>query len=46
VFLCLLRYHCSSGLLQQYEQMLEDMVGRDEARAIRLRTLAGSSVIL
>jgi hypothetical protein len=36
VFLCILRYHCHSGLLQQYEQMLEDMVGQGEARAIQL----------
>ncbi len=26
VFLCILRYHCRSGLVQQYEQMLEDMI--------------------
>jgi len=24
VFLCILRYHCRRGLVQQYEQMLED----------------------
>ena len=36
VFLCILRYHCRRGLLQQYEQMLEDMVGPGEARAIQL----------
>jgi hypothetical protein len=36
VFLCILRYHSRRGLLQQYEQMLEDMVGPGEARAIRL----------
>ena len=33
VFLCILRYHCRSGLLQQYEQLLEDM---GEARAIQM----------
>ena len=26
VFLCILRYHCRRGLVQQYEQMLEDML--------------------
>jgi len=26
VFLCILRYHCRRGFVQQYEQMLEDMV--------------------
>ena len=26
VFLCILRYHCRRGFIQQYEQMLEDMV--------------------
>ena len=26
VFLCILRYHCWRGFIQQYEQMLEDMV--------------------
>ncbi len=31
LFLCILRYHCRSGLFQQYEQMLEDMVGPGEA---------------
>jgi hypothetical protein len=36
VFLCILRYHCRRGLLQQYEQMLEDMVGPGEAHAIQL----------
>ena len=36
VFLCILRYHCRSGLLQQYEQMLEDMIGPGEARTIQL----------
>jgi hypothetical protein len=36
VFLCILRYHCRLGLLQQYEQMLEDMIGPGEARAIQL----------
>ncbi len=32
-FLCILRYHCRCGLLQQYEQLLEDMIGPGEARA-------------
>ena len=36
VFLCILRYHCRRGLLQQYEQMLEDMIVPGEARAIQL----------
>jgi hypothetical protein len=36
VFLCILRYHCRRELLQQYEQMLEDMIGPGEARAIQL----------
>ncbi len=31
VFLCILRYHCHCGLLQQYEQLLEGMVGPGEA---------------
>jgi hypothetical protein len=26
VFLCILRYHCRRGLVQQYEQLLEDML--------------------
>jgi hypothetical protein len=36
VFLCILRYHCRRGLLQQYEQLLEDMVGPGEARDLQL----------
>ena len=36
VFLCILRYHCRRGLLQQYEQLLEDMVGPGEAREIQM----------
>jgi hypothetical protein len=36
VFLCILRYHCRCGLLQQYEQLLEDMVGPGEAREFLL----------
>jgi hypothetical protein len=36
VFLCLLLYQCSSGLLQQYEQMLEDMVRPGEAWKMHL----------
>ena len=36
MFLCILRYHCRRGLLQQYEQLLEDMVGPGEARAIQM----------
>ena len=35
-FLCILRYHCRCGLLQQYEQLLEDMVGPGEASTIQL----------
>ena len=30
VFLCILRYHCRSGLVQQYEQMLEDLLDGNE----------------
>jgi len=30
------RYHCRRGLLQQYEQLLEDMVGPGEARDLQL----------
>jgi hypothetical protein len=26
VFLCILRYHCRRGFVQQYEQMLEDLI--------------------
>ena len=29
VFLCILRYHCRRGLVQQYEQMLEDMLANN-----------------
>ncbi len=36
VFLCILRNHCRCGLLQQYEQLLEDMVGQGEARELQL----------
>ena len=36
VFLCILRYHCRRGLLQQYEQLLEDMIGPGEARNIQM----------
>ena len=36
VLLCILRYHCRRGLLQQYEQLLEDLVGPGEARAIHM----------
>ncbi len=36
VFVCILHYHCSSGLLQQYEQLLEAMVGPGEARELQL----------
>ena len=31
VFLCILRYHCRRGLVQQYEQMLEDMIDDSSA---------------
>ena len=33
VFLCILRYHCRRGLVQQYEQMLEDMLDGNEPAA-------------
>jgi hypothetical protein len=33
VFLCILSYHCRSGLVQQYEQMLEDMLDGNEDAA-------------
>ncbi len=36
VFLCILHYHCHSGLLQQYELLLEDMVGSGEAHKLQL----------
>ena len=38
VFLCILRYHCRRGLVQQYEQMLEDMIDdtRTESRPIEM----------
>ena len=36
VFLCILRYHCRRGLLHQYEQLLEDMIGPGEARNIQM----------
>ncbi len=36
VFLCILRYHCRRGLLQQYEQLLEDLIGPGEARTIQM----------
>jgi hypothetical protein len=36
VFVCILHYHCSSGLLQQYEQLLEAMVGPGEAHELQL----------
>jgi hypothetical protein len=36
VFLCILRCHYRRGLLQQYEQLLEDMVGTGNARELRL----------
>jgi len=36
VFLCILRYHCRRALLQQYEQMLEDMVEEGEAGTLQL----------
>jgi hypothetical protein len=39
VFLCILRYHCRLGLVQQYEQMLEDMLDVNESDA---RNLAGN----
>ena len=39
VFLCILRYHCRRGLVQQYEQMLEDMIDVNESDA-SLRKLA------
>jgi hypothetical protein len=36
VFLCILRYHCRRGLVQQYEQMLEDMLDDSESRPIAM----------
>ena len=36
VFLCILCYHCRRGLLQQYEQLLEDMIGPGEARNMQM----------
>ena len=33
VFLCILRYHCSSGFLQQYEQILTDLLDVAEGSA-------------
>ena len=36
VFLCILRYHCRRGLVQQYEQMLEDMLDVNESDARKL----------
>ena len=32
VFLCILRYHCRRGLVQQYEQMLGHMLDDSESR--------------
>ena len=31
VFLCILRYHCCCGLVQQYGRMLEDMIDDSSA---------------
>ena len=36
VFLCILRYHCRRGLVQQYEQMLEDMLDVNQSDARKL----------
>ena len=36
IFLCILRYHCRRGLVQQYEQMLEDMLDNNEGDARKL----------
>jgi hypothetical protein len=36
VFLCILRYHCRRGLVQQYEQMLEDMLDNNEGDARKM----------
>ncbi len=33
VFFCILRYHCRRGLVQQYEQMLEDMLDANDGDA-------------
>jgi hypothetical protein len=33
VILCILRYYCRSGRVQQYEQMLEDLVDNQDAEA-------------
>jgi hypothetical protein len=35
-FLCILCYHCRSVLLQQYKQLLEDLVGQGEACTIQM----------
>ncbi len=32
VFLCILRYHCRRGFVQQYEQMLEDMLDQGDSQ--------------
>jgi hypothetical protein len=42
VFLCILRYHCSSGLVWQYEQMLEDLVDDQDVEARPLIGLGSS----
>ena len=34
VFLCILRYHCCRGLIQQYEQMLEDIIDDSSAGSL------------
>ena len=34
VFLCILRYHCRRGLVQQYEKMLEDMIDVPESQTV------------
>ncbi len=36
VFLCILQYHCRHGLVQQYGQMLEDMVDGNDCKSRRL----------
>jgi hypothetical protein len=36
VFLCILCYHCRRGLVQQYEQMLDDMLDVNESDARKL----------
>jgi hypothetical protein len=36
IFLCILHYHCRCGLVQQYEQLLEDMLDVNHGDARKL----------